>query len=140
MSIDLAAAERQLPRRRPARRGIAISCHSTTGLGPNLAVELRDLSEEGLGVILNAPLTPGRDADVELTGPYLPRTIRRRVEVVWCQPDGEGRFWAGLRLRPRFSYQELAELVRGSFSGERPSPLPPAGPRPDPSGPASPGK
>jgi hypothetical protein len=126
VDTELTDLERQLPRRRPARRGLSVTCRAgQTGLGPNLALELRDISEDGLGLVLSAPLPPGRDAEVELTGPFLPKPIRRRVEVVWCQPVSEGHFWAGLRLRSRLDYPELSNLTRQSFIGEAPAPTVP---------------
>jgi hypothetical protein len=126
MNIDTTAAERRLPRRRPARHGLQAICRAgIMGLGPDLGLEVRDLSEEGLGLFLREPLAVGGDAEVELTAPWLPHPVKRRAEVVWCRPEGGG-FWAGLRLRPRLPFADVMALTRQSVAASKPTPPPAA--------------
>jgi hypothetical protein len=78
--------------------------------GPNLAVALADVCEEGIGVWLTAPLGAGAEVEVVLAA----ATRRRAVvaaEVRWCASGADGGWRAGLRLRRPLTGRAVAELA-----------------------------
>lgn len=111
---------RRLSRRRPAKINAQVTCRKgPLGLGPNLALGLLDLSDEGVRLLLKAELPPRTEAEITLLGPGLSRALVSVADVVWCLPTAAGTFVAGLHLRRRLSYADLAHLCRNSECGMR---------------------
>lgn len=106
-------SERRLSRRLLVTRRVQLVFRKgTLGLGPNLGISLADVGEDGLGVRLNAPVSAGEDATVELIRPGVSKPLRLVADVRWCRPAGDGTFLAGLRLRRRLPYLLLTDLTR----------------------------
>jgi hypothetical protein len=102
---------RRLNRRRPAKRSVQVACRKgALGLGPNLAVAVLDLSEEGARLLLKAELPPRQEVELDLTAPGVSRPWVTMADVVRCVPVGDGTFEVGLRLRRRLSYADLSHL------------------------------
>jgi Tfp pilus assembly protein PilZ len=91
------------------RVGVAIQ-EGTSGLGPNIAVGLANVSDDGLGVRINAPIPVGLEVSVELFLPGVHKPIKLVGEVRWCSPVGDSTHQAGLRLRRRLTYSELTGM------------------------------
>ena len=103
----------RLARRRAITRKIGIEYRKgAMGLGPNLAVGLLDVSEDGLGVRIKVAVEPGDEAEVVLTSPGTRKAYKLLCEVRWCRDAGDGTFLAGMRLRRRLAYAELSDLAR----------------------------
>jgi hypothetical protein len=101
------------PRAKCPRRHLDVVCHrGTTGLGPNLAVGLVDVTEDRLKVRLTAPVPVGEDLEVELTPPGNGKAVRLRGSVVTCRPSRDGKTSvAKVQLRHRLTFREFAELT-----------------------------
>lgn len=109
---SVSGREKRLGRRRPARSGARVQFRrGALGLGPDLAVGLLDVSEDGARVRLKGAVDPGSEAEVLLARPGGGKPIKGMCEVRWCRPDGDG-FLAGLRLRRRLSHADLLDLAR----------------------------
>jgi hypothetical protein len=101
------------PVARHPRRNLAVVLRpGTTGLGPNIARGLVDLTEDRLKVRLNAPVRVGEDVEVELTPPGIGRPLKLRGTVSACRPSRDGKaFVAKVQLRHRLTFRELADLA-----------------------------
>ena len=100
-------------RRRPARSGAGIGLRRRApGPAPDLADGLVDLSADGLGIRLDAPMIPGEAVEVTLRAPGAVRTLVRAGEVRWCRPAAGGRYLAGVRLGRPLTPAEVDGLAR----------------------------
>jgi hypothetical protein len=101
------------PAAKPARRHMGVVCRpGTSGLGPNLARGLVDLTEDRIQVRLNAPIALKAEVEVELTPPGVGKPLKLRGAVVTCRPSTDGKsFVAKVLLRHRLTFRQLAELT-----------------------------
>lgn len=97
-------------KRKVAKRGTTISCRKGLGLGPNLAVGIKDLSEEGIRLLVREWITKGTDVEIALTGVGLSKPITLMGEVMWCNPIESG-FLLGVRFRIRIGYADFFHLT-----------------------------
>jgi len=103
---------RTLPRRR-ARHGTRAELRrGLLGMGPDLAVELVDVSQEGARIRLKAPVCPGEQVEVALWPPGGLRSLRGPAVVRWCRPAADGTAQAGVRFRVRMTLNDLAKLAQ----------------------------
>jgi hypothetical protein len=93
------------------RRVSVILRKGALGLGPNLAVALLDASEDGLGMRLKGPLSPGDEIEVELSPPGVRKSFKRLGEIRWCREVGDGTFVVGIKLQKRLAFTELNDLA-----------------------------
>jgi hypothetical protein len=110
-------ADRRIADRHPVHPGSRAEVRrwgATTG--PDLAEELFDVSEMGLGVRLSVLVRRGERFDVTLWGPRAEWCGRGMGVVRWCVIGGPGDFLAGLQLGRRLTAQLLREL------GQSPAP------------------
>jgi hypothetical protein len=99
--------------RRPARGGTRVEVRrGDLGLGPNLAVGLVDVSEDGAGVRLKAEVWVGEQVEVQLGRAGGGKMFRNAGVVRWCRPEPDGWFLVGLSLRRRLTYSDLLDLGR----------------------------
>jgi hypothetical protein len=80
--------------------------------GPDVAEELIDVSEMGVGVRLSTLVRRGERFDVTLWGPRAEWCGRGMGLVRWCVIGGPGVFLAGLQLSRRLTAQSLRHLAR----------------------------
>jgi hypothetical protein len=80
--------------------------------GPDIAEELFDVSEMGLGVRLSVLVRRGERFDVTLWGPRAEWCGRGMGVVRWCVIGGPGVFLAGLQLGRRLTAQWLWDLTQ----------------------------
>jgi hypothetical protein len=101
------------PAARAARRHLGVVVRrGTTGLGPNIAVGLLDLTEDRLKFRLTAPVPVGDDVEVELTPPGNGKTLKLRGAVLTCRPSRDGKSSVvKVRLRHRLTFREFADLA-----------------------------
>jgi hypothetical protein len=71
-----------------------------------------DVSADGLGVRLDAPILPGEGVEVSLFRPGAARALVYPGEIRWCRPAAGGRYLAGVRLIRPLTQFEVDALVR----------------------------
>jgi hypothetical protein len=105
-------AERRRALRRPVRSGTAAGCRAgTLGLGPDLALAVLEVSEDGARLTVTAALAAGEEVEVSLLPPGLSRPLVRFADVIWCAPAGGSSFWVGVRFREPLTYADLLHLT-----------------------------
>src|SRR5262249_34462889 len=106
--------ERRSARRRAPRSGVSITFRPRSlGLGPDLALALVDLHEDGLCMRLKSAVNVGIEAEVTLSPSGRRKPTKLDAAVRWCREAGDGTFLVGLSLRKRMLHKDLSELVKG---------------------------
>jgi len=108
-----ATDDRRLVRRRPLKKGVAITVRKgTLGLGPNLAAGGEELSLDGVQLRVRCELKKGEEIQVGLTGIGRSRPMVLVAEVRWCREDEETEsFLVGAKFRRRLAYADLGSFV-----------------------------
>jgi hypothetical protein len=98
-------------KRRPVKKTVSVTCRKgMLGLGPNLAIRLRDISEDGVQLIIKSALAKGDVVEVCFSAPGLPGNLTREAVVAWCsgpEPDG---FHIGARFRNSLGYDHIFHM------------------------------
>jgi hypothetical protein len=72
---------------------------------------LRDLSQEGLALLVSQPLEPGMVLFVQLRGRRPGATFTQLARVIHVMPHAPGRWLVGCRLTCRLSDQQLRQTI-----------------------------
>lgn len=104
--------EHRLKRRKGARPTLKLVVRrGTMGLGRNIALDILNLTEDGIGFRANEELGRGEEIEVTLTKPGQNRTLKIIADVCWCgevPSDGLSEvFVVGAKLRKRIAYADL---------------------------------
>ena len=110
---DTATDDRRIVRRRPLKKGVAITARKgTLGLGPNLAAGGEELSLDGIQLRVKCELKKGDEIHIGLTGIGRSKPVMLVAEVRWCREDEETDvFLIGAKFRRRLVYNDLAQFV-----------------------------
>lgn len=110
---DTATDDRRIVRRRPLKKGVAITVRrGTMGLGPNIAAGGEELSLDGVQLRVKCEVIKGDEIEVGLTGIGLSKPKTLIADVRWCREDEEtGTFLIGARFRRRLAYADLGPFV-----------------------------
>ena len=81
------------------------------GLGPNIALQVLDLSESGIRFMAREALEIGREFELTLEGPGT-RPVRHLARVVWCVAAQDNTFVVGAKFEKYLPYPELLTLTR----------------------------
>jgi hypothetical protein len=106
--------ERRRVPRLPAPPGVRAAVHlEAPEEGTDVALGLIDVSEDGAGLRLRAPVRPGEETYLAL---YPPGgvdlvLVRRRAAVVWCRPEAGNTFRAGVRFISRLTADDWRVLA-----------------------------
>lgn len=114
MSLATASpsVEQRKNRRRSPKPGTVVSCRlGSLGLGPDVAVRVHDLCEEGIRLLVTTPFAQGDEIEVSLTPLDLSRPIVRLATVVWCGAEGPEGYWVGATFQSYLSYFDLMHLT-----------------------------
>ena len=84
----------------------------TLGLGPDLAVGLVDVSEDGICVRVKAPLPVRSEAELLFEKPGSGRPLRLVADVRWCVTDPDGACRVGLQFRHRLLFKQFMDYMR----------------------------
>ncbi len=104
-------ANHRRDRRRQARQSVRVTCQKgALGLGPNLALALLDLSENGARLMVKEALAPGQEVELGFLGPCHSRPLRHLASVIWCVPTADNTFCVGARLEKSVSWADLQSL------------------------------
>ncbi len=99
--------------RLPPRGNLRVICRKgALDLGPNLAVQLLDLSETGVRLLVMEALPPGQEVSVGLESAASGRRVQRVGAVAWAVPVAGGGCCVGLRLEKRLAYADLDYFAR----------------------------
>jgi PilZ domain len=105
------SGSRSMDRRRPVRAGARTSVHRPNAEVAELGAGLLDVSPDGAGVRLTAPVGMGEELEVGLVRPDGRIVARLRAVVRWCRPIGGGLYAVGFRFDRALTLTELADLV-----------------------------
>lgn len=104
--------DRRHSKRRPLKKGTAVECRKgTLGLGRNTALDKKDVSEEGIQLVVSSAFKPGDEIEIQLTAPGMSKPMGRVAEVVWCAAREDGTFIIGARMRKAFAYAEIIHCI-----------------------------
>jgi hypothetical protein len=110
--VEIPWANRRMSDRLQARRGSRAEVRRWGGEGnPNIAEELLNVSEFGVGVRLSAPVRRGERFDVTLWSPGAEWCGRGLGVVRWVVVFGGGTVLAGLQLSRPLTAKALTELT-----------------------------
>jgi hypothetical protein len=97
-------------RRKP--KGVEISCRrGALGVGPDIAVMLRSLSESGARLIVTMALKSGEELEIEFRSSAYPKSIRMMADVVRCKAVPGNMYCAAVRFQKRLGYAEFSRLT-----------------------------
>jgi hypothetical protein len=102
----------RMARRLQAKKSAKV--HATRnwlGLGPNIAIQILDISESGIRLLLREPMETGKEFEVTLEGPGS-RPNRHLAQVVWCVALPDGSYVVGAKWEKYLPYPELLSLAR----------------------------
>jgi hypothetical protein len=103
---------RRASRRRRPKPSTRLACRcGAFGLGHDVPAVALDLSETGARLLLEEELFPGQEVELAFQSPNRPRPLKVAAEVVWCEPEPNGGFGAGVRFRRQMDYPALLGLT-----------------------------
>jgi hypothetical protein len=126
--VEVPWADRRMADRLPVRPGARAEIRRWGGGagGPDVAEELLNVSEAGVGVRLSVPVRRGERFDVTLWGPGAEWCGRGMGVVRWAVVFGRGTVLAGLQLNRPLVAEALHELTAEPAAEK--SACPPAAP------------
>jgi hypothetical protein len=112
MQPNLSKKNQRLARRLPAKTSSKIQAtRNWLGLGPNIALQILDLSESGIRLLVREAMEVGREFEITLEGPGS-RPARHLARVIWCVAAQDNTFVVGARFDKYLPYPELLTLAR----------------------------
>jgi hypothetical protein len=110
-STPVEADRRRFPRH-PVEWDVCICCRrGAVGMGPDLALDVLDVSATGIRLLLQAPLARGQCVEVILEGPGEGLPARHLGRVVWSVPVAGGRCCIGVQFDQPLSCPALRALT-----------------------------
>jgi hypothetical protein len=111
--MDAKPTNHRRTRRHRPRRSVRVICfRGPLGLGANLALGLRDLSEAGVCLLLAEALPAGQEVEVHLESVQHNRPVKVPGRVVWVKPADDGRFLAGVQFEKQLPHKDLQALAQ----------------------------
>jgi hypothetical protein len=109
---DRTGQERRRSERRQARAGLRLIVRRVAAkIGENLGARLNDVSVDGAGVRLMAPVSVGERIELTVLRATDRETARVKATARWCKPIGGGLFAAGVAFERPLTETEYAHLV-----------------------------
>jgi len=107
MTHDSTANHRRM-KRQSAKKTIAVTCRKgTLGFGPNLAVQLNDISVDGAQLLVNALLKLGDEVELSFSAPGFTQPLVQLAVVAWCSfREGNG-YRIGVKFTDSLDYQDI---------------------------------
>jgi hypothetical protein len=111
-SPSITVADRRASKRLAPRKKIRIECRrGLLGLGPNLALEVADVSQTGACVLTERRLANFDEVEVMLSSTTWTKPIKVQGLVVRVYPVDEQRQSVGIRFFKPLSYQHFNNLT-----------------------------
>jgi hypothetical protein len=109
--VDKAQNRRGAMRRRP-RGKPRVECRlGTSGLRPNLAEKLLDLSQTGASLLVKQELSPGVEVEVRLISPGRPKPFQAAALVVRSIPAEDGKHTLSVHFEHPLDYATWQQLT-----------------------------
>ena len=106
-------SNRRRARRHPVGGQVRAECRrGDLGLGRNLGIRALDISESGVRLVVSAPLSPKEQVEVLLSGPGVPKPLKRLGNVAWTLPLADGGHCIGVSFEKPLRYSELQRFAR----------------------------
>ncbi|MGF1581737.1 MAG: PilZ domain-containing protein [Gemmataceae bacterium] len=81
------------------------------GLGRNIALTVLDVSETGVRLLVDRPLEPGEEVEVNLEVIVHRHAFRLRANVVWCLAvEYQGCYCKGIAIRRQLPCRTFQEM------------------------------
>jgi hypothetical protein len=108
---DSPQSNKRRVRRRPARSSTRVACFKgMLGLGENVGLAIRNISEEGACLLVRVPLERGQEVELHLESLQHRRPLKIPARVVWTT-SREKDWLVGLHFQRVLSYQEVQALT-----------------------------
>lgn len=102
---------RKSQRRRP-RSTVKLECRKgTSGLGPNIAVSVLDVSDTGARLTVSQPLAQLAEVETIISGYGMRVSIKRLANVRWQLKLENGQFCTGVEFQKRLVYRDWQNLA-----------------------------
>ncbi|MBM4073721.1 MAG: PilZ domain-containing protein [Planctomycetes bacterium] len=99
--------------RRRAKGSVKVACRNGMDLGPNLAISLVDICEDGVRLITKPDLKKGQEVIISLEGTAHSRPLKISGMVAWTAARAEDAetMLVGIQFQKRLPYRELLEMA-----------------------------
>lgn len=97
-------------RRKP--KGVEVSCQrGALGVGPDLAVTIRSISESGARLLVSEPLKAGAEVELEFRAAANPNRIRVLANIVRCKAVPGQVYCIAVRFQKRIAYADFTRMT-----------------------------
>ena len=97
--------------RRHVRNVAEVTCRKgTLGVGPNLAIRILDISEDGIRLLVKQPVNPGDELEVCFTPIGCNREVACEMIAIWCCSQ-DGHFALAGKFRTPVKYEDLCQIL-----------------------------
>ncbi len=104
---DSTANHRRM-KRQAAKKSIAVTCRKgTLGFGPNLAIQLTDISVDGAQLLVNALLKLGDEVELSFSPPGFTEPLVQLAVVAWCSSQKGNSYRIGVKFTESLDYQDI---------------------------------
>lgn len=98
--------------RRIPRGTVKFECRKgAMGLGPNLAVDIGNLSETGISIYLKIPLDKKQEVEILMQGHGV-ANLKRLGNVVWCREVEKDKYFVGIHFQKVVAYAEIMKISK----------------------------
>jgi PilZ domain len=111
MPPDLQNDHRRM-KRLAVKKSTSVICRKgTLGLGPNLAIQVLDVSVDGAQLLVNSVLRLGEELELSFAPTGFTEPLIRLAVVVWCSAkEGDG-YHVGVRFMDSLEYQDIYHMT-----------------------------
>lgn len=104
--------DRRSSKRKKAKGKVKVECRrGATGLGPNLALELLDVSQTGASLMVGPGLAIGDEVEIQISSTTMFRPLKLLGVVVRLGPQTANRFMAGVHFQKQIPYSDMNNLT-----------------------------
>jgi len=97
-------------RRKP--KSIQVRCRrGWMGVGPDIALTLRSISETGALLLVTDALKPAEEVELEFDASFFPKPLRVRANVVRAKIVPGNVYCVGVKFQQRISYADFNRLT-----------------------------
>jgi hypothetical protein len=102
--------KRRQIRRRPRNVADVVCRKGNLGVGPNLAIRILDVTEEGIRLLVKQPIAPGEETEVNFTPLGCNREVSCEMIAIWCCSQ-DGHFAVAGKFRKPLKYEDLCQIL-----------------------------